>query len=86
MDHTLTIEVPDALAEAWRKLPPAHRSSLVDYAGYLASQVEEQRLDDEDDAAWEQRVADPVKAARFLEWGQQALAGPGDAPLDLKQL
>jgi hypothetical protein len=52
----------DPRVEAWRKLPLAHRSSSVNYAGYLASQVEEQRLDDEDDAACEQRVTDPVNA------------------------
>ncbi len=37
----------------------------MDYAGYLASQVEEERLDDEDDAALGQRATDPVKAAIY---------------------
>lgn len=38
MPQMLTIEVPETLAEAWGKLPPARRSSLVDYASYLAAQ------------------------------------------------
>ena len=38
MPQMLTIEVPETFAEAWGKLPPARRSSLVDYASYLAAQ------------------------------------------------
>ena len=86
MSDSLTIEVPEVFANAWRKLPPSQQSSLVDFAAYLAAQVAEQRLDDKDEAAWDRRFADPAASARFLEWGQQALAGAEDEPLDLKRL
>jgi hypothetical protein len=84
MPATPAIEVPEALAEAWRKLPPARQSSLLDYAAFLAAQ--EEHLDAEEEAAWDRRLSDPAKQARFKEWGQQALAGPGDEPLDFRRL
>lgn len=80
------IEVPEAFANAWHKLPSSQKSSLIDFASYLAAQLEEEKLDSEDEAAWDRRFADPAASARFLEWGQRALAGPGDEPLDLKRL
>ncbi len=85
MPQTLTIEVPDAFVEAWRKLQPAQQSAVVDFTSRLAAE-EEVRLSEEDESGWDQRFSDPEKSARFLEWGRQALAGPGDEPLDLKRL
>jgi hypothetical protein len=84
MPPATPIEIPEALAEAWRKLPPERRASLLEYAAFLAAQ--EQRLDAEDEKAWDDCLSDPAKAARFQEWGKQALAGPGDEHLDLRRL
>jgi hypothetical protein len=89
MPHTLTIEVPDAFADAWCNLRPASRQTLVQFAQFLKSRDTAEPLqsaDEEDEAEWDKRFADPVKMARFRQWGDQALAGPGDAPMDFTRL
>ena len=85
MTQTLSIEVPETFAEAWRKLAPEQQSSVIEYTGHLAA-LEQRREEAEDEAAWEQRFADPAARERFLAWGKKALAGPGDEPLDLRKL
>ena len=81
MPQTLSIEVPETFAEAWHRLPPEQRSSVMEYTGRLA-ELEQRREEAEDESAWEQRFADPAARERFLAWGKQALEGPGDERLD----
>ena len=89
MPQMLTIEVPDTLAEAWSKLPPARRSSLVDYAKYLAAQEPAPDLtevDAEDEAAWSVLLEDPARTANFQRWAAASLAESPPEPLDPAKL
>jgi len=89
MPLMITIEVPDKLAEAWNKLPPARRSSVVDYANYLAAQESESSLPaivEEDEAAWDMLFGDQVRTANFQRWAATSLAQSGPEPLDPAKL
>ena len=89
MPQMLTIEVPDTLAEAWRKLPPSRRSALVDYASYLAAQECEHNptvVDEEDEAGWDALFDDPSRTAKFEAWAAASLAKSAPEPLDSSKL
>jgi acyl-CoA reductase-like NAD-dependent aldehyde dehydrogenase len=88
MPPAFTIEVPDALAEAWRKLPPERRSSVVDYAGFLAAQEESCRFHEVDEiveAEWSEMLDDPQRTANFARWAADAARGEAQ-PIDLSKL
>ena len=89
MPQAPATEIPEVLAETWRKLPPARQSSLLDYACYLASLEDGASLhevDEEDEAEWDRLFSDEVKMANFRRWAEKALAEPGGEPLDLNRL
>ena len=89
MPPALTIEIPDALAEAWRKLPPERRLSVVDYASYLAAQEESGRLQEVDEAVeaeWGTLLADPQRTANFQRWAESSLGRNAAEPLDPSRL
>ena len=82
MPSVLTIEVPDALADAWRKLPPERRSSVVDYASFLAAQEESDRLHEVDEtveAEWDELLNDPQRTANFARWAADPERGEAQA-------
>ena len=89
MPQMLTIEVPDILAEAWSKFPPACRSFLVDYASYLAAQETAPGgtvVDEEDEAAWDVLLEDPARTANFQRWAAASLIQSPPEPLDSAKL
>ena len=82
MPSALTIEVPDALADAWRKLPPERRASLVDYASFLAAQEESGRLHEVDETAeaeWDELLNDPQRTSNFARWAADPARGEAQA-------
>lgn len=85
MSHTLTIEVPDAFAEAWRKLPPEQQSSVIDYTSRLAAE-EERRQEEEADAEWDRLFSDPVKMANFRRWADESRARSTPQPFGESRL
>jgi hypothetical protein len=89
VSHFLTIEVPEALAEAWRKLPPERRSSVVDYATFLASQTSSNSLHEVDEsveAKWDQLLSDSKRTANFQRWAEESLSRGTPEPLDPAKL
>jgi len=89
MPHTLTIEVPDAFADAWRCLRPASQEALVRFAQFLKSRDaadESAPVDEGDEAEWDKLFADPVKMANFSRWADNALAEGASEPLDFSRL
>jgi hypothetical protein len=83
------IEVPEALAEAWRKLPPERRLSVVDYASYLASQESPGRLHEVDEAVeaeWDALLSEPQRTANFQRWAEESLARGNTQPFDPSRL
>ena len=89
MSHTLTIEVPDAFADAWRCLRPASQDTLVQFAQFLKSRDVQEGLDPVDEAEeaeWDKLFTDPVKMANFNRWADKALADGPSEPLDFSRL
>ena len=87
MSHTLTIEVPDAFAEAWRSLRPASQETLVQFARFLKVQEAEaafETVDDEDEEAWDRLFQDEQKVADFTRWADASRSRP--QPLDPARL
>lgn len=77
MSHTLTIEVPDAFAEAWRSLRPASQDTLVQFARFLKAQEAEtafETVDEADEAAWDVLFQDEQKVAAFSRWADASLS------------
>jgi len=88
MPPALTIEVPDALAEAWRKLPPERRSSVVDYASFLAAQEEIRRTLRVIEKFIPLRLHGLIhfmEPAGFARWAADAARGEAQ-PIDLSKL
>lgn len=89
MPHTLTIEVPDAFAEAWRSLRPASQDTLVQFARFLKAQEVEAafcEVDKADEAGWDQVFQDEKKVAAFTRWADDSLARSQPQPLDPSRL
>ncbi len=81
MSQTLTIEVPDAFAEAWRKLPPEQQFPVIDYTSRLAAE-EDQRQEAAADAEWDHLFSDPVKMTNFRRWAEESRARSTPQPFD----
>ena len=89
MPHTLTIEVPDAFAEAWRSLRPASQDTLVQFAQFLKTREAQDGLEpvaEAEETEWDKVFADPAKLANFHCCADRALAEGPSEPLDLSRL
>jgi hypothetical protein len=72
MSHTTT-----AIIEVCEALPPEKQAELADFARFLLAQ--------QDDTAWEQRLADPKSRPR-LDVFLRDSAAEGDEPFDPSRL
>ena len=77
MPNTLTPSTPEAVAELCSSLDATRQSSLLAFAQFLKSQEAQaalDRVDEEDEAAWERDFNDPAKSANFARWADESLA------------
>jgi hypothetical protein len=89
MPNTLTPSTPQAVAELCSSLDPARQSSLLAFAHFLKSQEAQaalERVDEDDESAWERDFGDPAKTAKFARWADESLAHEKPKQIDPARL
>ncbi|HEV7401888.1 MAG TPA: hypothetical protein VGO11_03145 [Chthoniobacteraceae bacterium] len=87
MSHTVSL--PEAVAELFNSLEPAHQSSLLEYAEFLKAKEVQRSLevvDEEDEEEWDRHLSDPAKVANFARWADESLAREKPRAIDPARL